>query len=82
MGSIISIILWSEKKNINLIKLLLGSKDIKVNEKSYHTSGNKPIQTKTALHLENKEIDRNIEDCQGKKPIDYSKNDEIKKFLS
>ena len=34
------------------------------------------------LLLEKKEIDINIEDSQGKKPIDYAKNDEIKQFLS
>ncbi len=33
------------------------------------------------LLLEKKEIDINIEDSQGKKPIDYSKNIEIKQLL-
>ena len=84
-----------EKKNINLIKLLLKSEDINVNEKSYHFSNNSQIHAKTALHLaaeigdleiiklllEKKEIDINIEDSQGKKPIDYSNNIEIKQLL-
>lgn len=33
------------------------------------------------LLLEKKEIDINIEDGQGKKPIDYSENIEIKHLL-
>ena len=33
------------------------------------------------LLLCKKEIDTNIEDSQGKKPIDYSKNIEIKQLL-
>ena len=32
--------------------------------------------------LESKDIDVNITDSYGKKPIDYSKNDEIIKLLS
>ena len=72
------------------------SEDININEKSYHFSNNSQIHAKTALHLaaemgdleiiklllEKKEIDINIEDSQGKKPIDYSENNEIKKLLS
>lgn len=34
------------------------------------------------LLLEKKEIDIHIEDYHGKKPIDYSTNDEIKRLLS
>ena len=34
------------------------------------------------LLLNNKEIDINIEDDQGKKPIDYTNNDKIKKLLN
>ena len=34
------------------------------------------------LLLEKKEIDINIEDSHGKKPIDYSENHEIKQLLS
>lgn len=34
------------------------------------------------LLLGMKEIDINIEDSEGKKPIDYAKNDVIKKLLS
>ena len=34
------------------------------------------------LLLEKKEIDINIEDSHGRKPIDYSKNNEIKQLLS
>ena len=59
-------------------------------------SGENQIEQKTALHLaaeignleiiklllEKKEIVINIEDSQGKKPIDYSENYEIKQLLS
>ena len=34
------------------------------------------------LLLEKKGIDINIKDSNGKKPIDYAKNDEIKQLLS
>ena len=34
------------------------------------------------LLLEKKEIDINIEDSHGKRPIDYSENHEIKQLLS
>ena len=34
------------------------------------------------LLLEKKDIDINIEDNQGKKPIDYSNNDEITQLLT
>ena len=34
------------------------------------------------LLLKNKEIDINIENDKGKKPIDYATNDEIKQLLS
>ena len=34
------------------------------------------------LLLEKKEIDINIEDSHGRKPIDYSINNEIKQLLS
>ena len=34
------------------------------------------------LLLVKKDININIEDSQGKKPIDYAKNDEIKQLLS
>ena len=85
-----------ENKNIKIIKLLLERDNINVNEKSYHCFVNRNLEAKTALHLaselgdfeiikhllEKKEIDINIEDHQGKKPIDYSENDEIKKLLS
>ena len=85
-----------EKQNINAIKSLLARPDINVNEKSFHLSGNNQMDQKTALHLaaeignleiinlllEKKEIDINIEDSHGKKPIDYSTNDEIKRLLS
>ena len=36
----------------------------------------------TKLLLEKKEIDINIKDSHGKKPIDYSKNHEIMQLLS
>ena len=36
----------------------------------------------TKLLLEQKDIDINLEDSKGRKPIDYSKNDEIKKLFS
>ena len=59
-------------------------------------SGDYQIEQKIVLHLaveignldiiklllEKKEIDINIEDSHGKKPIDYSENQEIKKLLS
>ena len=59
-------------------------------------SGNNHFEKATALHLaverrnleiiklllQKEEIDINIEDSQGKKPIDYSENDEIKQLLS
>ena len=64
--------------------------------KIQNCSGNNQIKQKTALHLaveirnleiiklllQNKEIDINIEDSHGKKPIDYSENHEIKQLLS
>ena len=85
-----------ENKNIKIMKLLLERDNINVNEKLYHCFANGNLEAKTALHLaselgdleiikhllEKKEIDINIEDHQGKKPIDYSANDEIKKLLS
>ena len=59
-------------------------------------SGENQIEQKTALHLaaeignleiikillNKKDIDINIEDSHGKKPIDYSENHEIKQLLS
>ena len=83
-------------RNIFLYYLLLGRDDINVNEKSYHYLVNRNLEAKTALHraselgdlkiikylLEKKEININIEDHQGKKPIDYSKNDEIRQLFS
>ena len=85
-----------EKQNINAVKLLLARTDINVNKQSFHILDNNQIQAKAPLHLaveiedleviklllKKKEIDIEIEDCQGKKPIDYSKNDEIKRLLS
>ena len=85
-----------EKQNINAIKSLLGRPDIDINEKSFHLSGNNQMEEKAALHLaveignleiiklllEKKEIDINIEDSQGKRPIDYSEDQEIKQILS
>ena len=85
-----------ETQNIIVIKSLLARTDVNINEKSYHLLGNNPIQEQTALHLaakignfemiklllEKKEVDIHIEDHQGKKPIDYSKNDEIRQLLS
>ena len=85
-----------EKQNIKTVKLLMARTDINVNKQSFHFFGNNQIQAKTALHLaveiedleiiklllKKKEIDIEIEDCQGKKPIDYSKNAEIKRLLS
>ena len=84
-----------EKRNINAIDALLLRTDINVNEKSFHYSSCQPIHSETALHLaaqqgdieiikrllREKNIDINIEDEQGKKPIDYSKNDEIRKLF-
>lgn len=80
-----------EIKNIEIIKLLLSNERINVNILNKSESGNK-----TTLHLavekeyieiiklllNNKEIEINIEDDQGKKPIDYTKNDTIKKLLN
>lgn len=85
-----------EKRNINAIRSLLARADIDVNEKSVHISGNDINEQKAPLHLaseigdieiiklllEKKEVDINIEDDQGKKPIDYSENQEIKYLLS
>ena len=85
-----------EKQNINAIKSLLSRTDIDVNGKSFYFLGSKTIKAKTALHLavemedleiiklllERKEIDIHIEDVEGKTPIDYAKNDEIKQLLS
>jgi len=85
-----------EKQNIKAVQLLLARTDIDVNKQSYHFLGNNQIQSKTALHLaveienleiiklllQKKEIDIAIEDCQGKTPIEYSKNGEIKRLLS
>lgn len=34
------------------------------------------------LLLENKKIDIDIEDSHGKKPLEYSKNDEIRQLLN
>ena len=84
-----------EKRNINAINALLLRTDINVNEKSLHYSSYQQIHAETALHLaaqqgdieivkrllEEKNIDINIEDEQGKKPIDYTKNDEIRKLF-
>lgn len=81
-----------EKKNIYVIKTLLAREDININEKSFYYFKNNLIEEKTALHLavemddiiivklllEKKEIDINLEDLKGKKPIDYSKNDDIR----
>lgn len=85
-----------EKRNVNAIKLLLARTDININDKSFFNECNNQIQAKTALHLaaekedieiiklllEMKEIVIDIDDFQGKKPIDYSQNDEITKLLS
>ena len=85
-----------EKRDMCAIKALLASTDIDVNDKSFHSLGNKIIEEKTALHLaveiddieivklllEKNDIDINIEDLEGRKPIDYSSNDEIKQLLS
>ena len=84
-----------EKRNIVAINALLLRTDINVNEKSFHYSSCQPLHAETALHLAAqqgdieiiklllrvKNIDINIEDEQGKKPIDYSKNDEIRKLF-
>ena len=84
-----------ENKNIEAIQLLLSLGEINVNEKSFYFHGNNQIQEKTPLHLavekeyieiikillENKNIDVDIEDEQGKKPIDYTSNNEIIKML-
>ena len=70
-------------------------KIISFNEKLFHQIYNNQIERKAALHLavnignlkiiklllEKKDIDTNIEDEQGKKPIDYSQKNEIKQFL-
>ena len=85
-----------EKQNIKTIKSLLARTDIDVNEMSFFYSGENLIKQKAALHLaaeignleiiklllEKKEININIEDSQGKKPIDYSRNIDIKQLLS
>lgn len=85
-----------EKKNIDVIKALLAREEIDVNEKSFHLSGNTLMDEKTALHLaveigdlgiiklllEKKGIDINIEDSQGRKPIDYSSDDEVRQLFS
>ena len=85
-----------ESQNIEAIQLLLSMNEINVNEKSFYFDGNNQVHEKTPLHLavekeyieiikillENKNIDVDIEDEQGKKPIDYTSNNEIKKILS
>ena len=91
-----SLFMSIEKKKIDAIKALLNRADIDVNEKSLYSLNDVLINEKAALHLavenddldivklllEKKEIDINIEDSQGKKPIDYSNNDEISQLLS
>ncbi|KAK8844301.1 hypothetical protein M9Y10_024513 [Tritrichomonas musculus] len=91
-----SLFMSIEKKKIDAIKALLNMADIDVNEKSLYSLNDVLINEKAALHLavenddldivklllEKKEIDINIEDSQGKKPIDYSNNDEISQLLS
>ena len=85
-----------ENRNIEAIQLLILNKHINVNEKSFHFIGNAIIEERTPLHLavengsiriiklllECKEIDINIEDEQGKKPIDYASNDDAKQLLN
>ena len=85
-----------ENRNIEAVRLLALNKYINVNEKSFHLIGNVRIEERTQLHiavengyfeiikllLECKEIDINVEDEQGKKPIDYASNDDIKQLLN
>lgn len=84
-----------EKRSIDAIKAILESADIDVNEKSFHYLCNNPIEEKTALHLaaeigdlgilmlllKKKGIDINIKDSQGKKAIDYSKDEKVIQLL-
>ena len=80
-----------EKENIKIIKLLLSNNKIDVNiinksnkdEKSaLHLAVQKESVEITKSLLSFKNIDINIKDNQGKKPIDYAKNDEIIQLLS
>ena len=85
-----------ENKNIEAIQLLLSISEINVNEKSFFFYGNYRTHEKTPLHLavekeyieiikillEHKSIDVNVEDEKGKKPIDYTSNNEILKLLN
>lgn len=85
-----------ENKSIEAVQFLLKRPEININEKCFLYMGNNQTQSKTALHLavekgykdiikllmENKNTDANVEDEQGKKPIDYTTNNEIKQMLN
>lgn len=78
-----------EIENYEIIKLLLANDKIDINYK-------RKIDNRTALHLavqinnvaiiklllEKKDIDINSKDLRRKKPIDYSKSEEVRQLLS
>ena len=53
-----------------------------INEAVLHLATRIGNSTILKLLLKKKEVDINIKDSQGKKPIDYSENTEIKQLLS
>lgn len=85
-----------EYGNIEAVQLLLSDNEINVNEKSIFCLGNMPIREKSPLHLatelgkieiiklllKHKDIDPNIQDDQGKRPINYALNDDIIKLFN
>ena len=71
-----------EKRSIDANKAILESADIDVNEKSaLHLAAEIGDLGILKLLLEKKDIDTNIEDSQGKKAIDYSKDEKVIQLL-